>query len=413
MNIPSPYRFQARGERAARSPRVWPLYAGGFLGPYAGTMVTPILHEVAGGLDTTPETTAAAVTAYMVPYAALLLVSGTWAERWGRRRTMRLSLLFFILASALCALAPTIETFLVGRVLQGATNAFTTPLLVAAISDLTPRERLGRALGLFAALQAAGQSSSPLISGLSAAVDWRLAFVFPSAVALALALLPPSEAVAARKATGRASWRVLGNRQLASASTLSFLFYLPAIALTVLTVLRAEEQFGLGPAGRGLVSAAFGVAGLLSASALGHGLDRLGARRLGIALLVLLAAGLLTAALGPTLPLLLCGVVLAGVAVPGLRNTVNALAAGSAPSNRAGATSLALSAQFFGGALAPVLFVPLYDAHGDPAFAATALVPAVAVLLLFALRSLGAAQVRPSPDRAREDHSSTGRSTAV
>lgn len=351
-------------------------------------MVTPILHEVAGGLDSTPETAAAAVTAYMVPYAALLLVSGTLAERWGRRRVMRLSLLLFVVASGLCALAPSIETFLVGRAFQGATNAFTTPLLVAAISDGTPRERLGRALGLFAAIQAAGQSFSPLVSGISAAVDWRLAFVFPSAVALLLALLPPSEAATGRRAAGRASWRVLANRQLAVAAVLSFLCYLPAVALTVLAILRAEGEFGLGPSGRGLVSAGFGIAGLLCATALGRCLDRLGPRRFGIAMNVLLAAGLLAAAVGPALPLLVCGVVITGIAVPGLRSTVNSLAAGSAPSNRAGATSLALSAQFFGGALAPVICVPLYVAHGEPAFAATTLAPLLAVLLLLGGRLL-------------------------
>ncbi|WP_207943492.1 MFS transporter [Actinomadura sp. KC345] len=90
-------------------------------------MVTPILHEVAGGLDSTPEAATAAVTAYMIPFAALMPVSGTLTERWGRRRTLRLSLAVFILASGLCALAPAIEVFLAGRVLQGATNAFTTP----------------------------------------------------------------------------------------------------------------------------------------------------------------------------------------------------------------------------------------------------------------------------------------------
>lgn len=67
-----------------RELRVWPLYVGGFLGPYGSTMVTPIVHEVAAGLDSTPGIAAGAVTAYMLPFAALMLVSGTLAERWGR-----------------------------------------------------------------------------------------------------------------------------------------------------------------------------------------------------------------------------------------------------------------------------------------------------------------------------------------
>ncbi|AOW85203.1 hypothetical protein BC342_00275 [Streptomyces olivaceus] len=72
-----PHRERAAGHR------VWPLYVGGFLGPYGSTMVTPMVHEVAAGLDSTPQTAAAAVSAYMLPFAALMLVSGTLAERWG------------------------------------------------------------------------------------------------------------------------------------------------------------------------------------------------------------------------------------------------------------------------------------------------------------------------------------------
>ena len=353
-------------------------------------MVNPILHEVAGGLGTTPEAATASVTAYMVPYAALLLVSGTWAERWGRLRALRLSLVLFVVASAMCGLAPTIEVFLAGRVFAGACNAFTTPLLLAAISDHTPRERLGRALGLFAAVQAAGQSFSPFVTGVVATADWRLAFLVPSAFSLVLALLPPSAHATARTAAGRASWRALANRRVAVAATLSFLCYVPISALTVLSILRAEEQFGLGPAGRGAVSATLGVAGLVCAAALGRSLDSLGPRRLGAAMCVVQATGLLLAATGPNLVLFMCGVVFTGVAVPGLRSTVNALAAASAPSNRAGATSLVLSTQFFGGALAPALYVPLYVAHGDPAFAATAVAPALALPIYLGSRSASA-----------------------
>ncbi|MDF6045913.1 hypothetical protein LRD69_28025 [Streptomyces sp. JH14] len=67
-------------------------------------------------------------------------------------------------ATVLCAVAPTMQLFLAARTLQGVANAFTTPLLVAAISDLVGAARLGRALSWFAAAQAAGQGMSPLFS---------------------------------------------------------------------------------------------------------------------------------------------------------------------------------------------------------------------------------------------------------
>jgi MFS transporter, ACDE family, multidrug resistance protein len=333
-------------------------------------MVTPMVHEVGVGLDTTPELAAYAVTAYMVPFAALMLVSGTLAERWGRARTMRVSLVLFVVACGLCMLAPDIGWFLAARSAQGATNAFTTPLLVAAITDLVPRARLGRALGLFAGMQALGQGLSPLVSGPSAALDWRLAFAFPAFVAAVLALLPPTmtadDRAAAVPMTSAGQWRALVNRRLAVACAISFLCYFAAVGLTVLSVFRAEEQFGLGPWERGLVASSFGLAGLAAAPALGRLLDASGPRRIGVLMNVVLAGGLLLAALGPSIALLVMGIAVVGIAVTGLRTTINSLATTSAPGNRAGAASLALSLQFFGGSLAPVVWVPAYWRSAGP-----------------------------------------------
>jgi ACDE family multidrug resistance protein len=79
-----------------------------------------------------------------------------------------------------------------------------------------------------------------------------------------------------------------------------------------------------------------------------------------------------TAAVGvvPAPALLVSAVLLAGAAAPATRVLVNSLALQSTPSNRAGATSMALAVQFLGAALVPTV-LPLYDA--SPAAAAAVL----------------------------------------
>ncbi|WP_329379295.1 MFS transporter [Streptomyces sp. NBC_01716] len=380
-----------------RDQRVWPLYVGGFLGPYGSTMVTPIVHEVAAGLDSTPGLAAGAVTAYMLPFAALMLVSGTLAERWGRGRVMRVALAGFVVATVLCAVAPTMDLFLTARALQGAANAFTTPLLVAAISDLVGGERLGRALSWFAAAQAAGQGMSPLFSGMGAAVHWRLAFVVPGLCGLLLVCFPPSASATRRVATAPASWRSLANRRLLLACSVSFLCYLASVGLTVMLVLRARDRFGLGPVETGLLSSAFGLAGICAAPLAGRLLAGKGPHLSGIASNAVLVTGLVTAALATSLPVLLTGVALVGAAVTGLRSVTNTLAVTSAPDNRGGAASLALSAQFFGGAAAAPVWLPMYHAYGDLGFAAAAGAPLVALaVLVISARSMSGA-ARPGP----------------
>ena len=173
-----------------------PLHLGGFIGPFGGAVLAVLVPELRDAFDATTAQIALAVPAYLVPFALLQVVSGTLGERLGRRRTVQAAYLAYALASVATALAPTIGVFLVGRAFQGVANAFTTPLLMAALADVVPRERLGRSIGTFAGVQAAGISFAPLLGGLAAEVSWRLAFFAPAVVSLALMLVPPKDPVA-------------------------------------------------------------------------------------------------------------------------------------------------------------------------------------------------------------------------
>ena len=82
-----------------------------------------------------------AITAYLVPFAALQLVSGTIGERLGITRTVRIAYVAYAALSVLAAFAPSIEVFIGARALQGAANAFLTPLLLAALAASARRAR--------------------------------------------------------------------------------------------------------------------------------------------------------------------------------------------------------------------------------------------------------------------------------
>ncbi len=337
------------------------------MGPFGGAMVSPMLPELARGLDTTVATAAGAITAYMLPFSALMLVSGTVSGRWRLGPVVRLSFLAYAAASLVCALATGPAVFLLGRGLQGASNAFTTPLLLTMIGLLAPADQLGRALGSYASFTAAGQAFAPLVGGAAAGVDYRWAFVAVATVALGLAALTRADVDAP---AGRPRWRDLANVALARASGVAFAAQVGTTGLLLLAALVATDRFGMPPAPRGLVIAGFGVAGFLSGRWSGRGADRFGVVRAGVVSVAVLALG--TAAVGvvPAPALLVSAVLLAGAAAPATRVLVNSLALQSTPSNRAGATSMALAVQFLGAALVPTV-LPLYDA--SPAAAAAVL----------------------------------------
>src|SRR3954466_10676749 len=101
-----------------------PLYVGGFLGPFGGGVVAVLVPQLRDAFDATTAGVAATIPAYLVPFAALQLVSGTIGERVGRRGGVRTGYIVYAILSLLAAVAPTLGAFLLVRALQGSANAF-------------------------------------------------------------------------------------------------------------------------------------------------------------------------------------------------------------------------------------------------------------------------------------------------
>src|SRR5437763_4223681 len=254
------------------------LYAGGFLGPFGGGVVTVLIPDLRDALHTTTAGAAATLTAYLIPFALLQLVSGTIGERIGLARTIRTAYVAYAAASAAVVLTSTLVPFLALRGLQGAANAFTTPLLVASLADVTPRASLGRAMATFAAVQTIGVVMAPLVGGIAGAIDYRLAFIVPAIAALALAAVPL--AAHRREAEGVATVRSALTRRTMLLSAFAFLGYMSTIGVAFLVALRAADRFGLGSDARGLLLAGFGFAGMLAGRPIGSLIDRTGAPRM-------------------------------------------------------------------------------------------------------------------------------------
>lgn len=379
------------------------LHLGGLLGPFGGGITAAMLPELSADFRIGIGGAGWALTAYFVPFAALQLVSGTLGERWGRRRTTCVAFVAYALASVLCAAAPTAGFFFAGRVIQGAANAFTTPLLVAGLAELVPAARLSKTLGIFAACQAAGQSLAPLVGGLSNAASWRYAFVLVAVVSAALALAPPQDGPST---TGsRPRFADLVTRRMGLICAAGFASYAGVAGLPFLVSLYSERRLGVSNTAVGFVLLGFGVAGIILASTWGGVSDRIGGA--AASAIGLVVSGGAVALMGQTRTLTEAVVVwtaagaVSSLATVGIQN----LAAREVPGNRAGAVSVVSAFRFSGGAVAPLLWLPLYpDLHrqGVPqagsAFALAGVVAVVGGGCAIALRTVrtGAARATPS-----------------
>jgi len=293
----------------------------------------------------------------------LQLFSGTLAERVGPRRVVRTGYIAFGLAALACALAPEIWSFLAARAAMGAANAFLSPILLAALSEVVAPDVLGRTVGTFAAAQTAGLMLAPVLGGLLGEVSWRLAFVLVAVVSVALAIPKRTLGTMERqpRANESAPLRTLLNRWIALLATQAALGYLGFTAIGFVLVLVGADEFGLGSGTRGLLIAGYGVGGILLGRFAGSVVDRAGRPATALAGAIACTVGVLGLIVAPSawsLGLVYFGI---GCASTFVWAGLNTIAVESFPENRAGATSAYSAFKFAGVAIAPLIYVPLFN----------------------------------------------------
>lgn len=141
------------------------------------TTVNVALPAIAADLDASVGGLQWTINGYTLALAALILLAGSLADRFGRRRLFVLGVTWFAVASILCALAPSVEVLVAARVLQGVGGALLTPGSLAILQASFRPEDRARAIGAWSGLGAIAAAIGPLVGGwLVAAVGWRWIF---------------------------------------------------------------------------------------------------------------------------------------------------------------------------------------------------------------------------------------------
>ncbi|MGN6057494.1 MAG: DHA2 family efflux MFS transporter permease subunit [Sphingomicrobium sp.] len=118
------------------------------------------------------------LTSYIVASAIALPISGWLADRIGRKRLLLISVVFFTVASVLCATATSLTEMVVFRAFQGVSGAFIVPLAQATLFDINPREKHGQAMALFGGGVMIGPILGPVLGGwLTDNYNWRWVFL--------------------------------------------------------------------------------------------------------------------------------------------------------------------------------------------------------------------------------------------
>src|SRR6188768_684904 len=130
------------------------------------------------------------LNAYNIVFAALLVPAGRLADLLGRRRLFFWGLGGFMVASALCGLAPSVEFLIAARVVQAAAAALLVPTSLGLLLPEFPLERRASATALWGAVGGVAAATGPSLGGLLIEwSDWRIVFFVNLALG-ALAVVP-------------------------------------------------------------------------------------------------------------------------------------------------------------------------------------------------------------------------------
>jgi EmrB/QacA subfamily drug resistance transporter len=157
------------------------------------------------------------VDAYTIVVAVLLMLSGSVADRFGRRRVFQFGLMLFTTGSLLCSIAPALGWLIAFRIVQAVGGSMLNPVAMSIIVNTftDPRER-ARAIGIWGGVLGVSLALGPVVGGVLVSwLGWPSIFwinipIGIAALVLTQACVPESRAARARRLDPAAQVLVAG-----------------------------------------------------------------------------------------------------------------------------------------------------------------------------------------------------------
>jgi EmrB/QacA subfamily drug resistance transporter len=176
-----------------------------------GTVVNVALRQIGRHLGASLAQLQWITNGYLLSLASLILIGGSLGDRFGRRRVFVVGVVWFALASLVCAVAQSPVQLIAARVLQGVGAALLTPGSLALIqSSFRPADR-GRTIGAWAGLGGIAAAIGPFVGGwLVEFASWRWVFLLNLPLAAVVVLISVRWVPESRDADASRTFDVLG-----------------------------------------------------------------------------------------------------------------------------------------------------------------------------------------------------------
>src|SRR6516165_6280149 len=144
------------------------------------------IPAIAGDLGVSPDQGTWVITSFGVANAISLPLTGWLTQRYGQVRLFIASVVLFMIASFLCALAPSLGLLIVFRVIQGAVAGPMIPLSQSLLLSSYPKEKSGTALSMWSMTSLVAPVVGPLLGGwITDNISWPWIFYINVPVGIA------------------------------------------------------------------------------------------------------------------------------------------------------------------------------------------------------------------------------------
>jgi MFS transporter, DHA1 family, multidrug resistance protein len=147
-------------------------------GPLSLDLYLPVLPELADELQASTSGSQLTITTCLIGLATGQLIAGPLSDRLGRRRPLITGLTIFVLASAACAFAPSVEILIVMRLIQGMAGAAGLVVARAVVRDLYGGRDLVIFFSRLLLISGLAPVLAPVLGGqLAKIMSWRGMFL--------------------------------------------------------------------------------------------------------------------------------------------------------------------------------------------------------------------------------------------
>jgi len=147
------------------------------------------IPAIAGDLGVSPDQGTWVITSFGVANAISLPLTGWLTRRYGQVRLFTTSVVLFVLASFLCGLAPSLQTLILFRVLQGAVAGPMIPLSQSLLLASYPQSKAGSALAIWAITTLVAPVVGPVLGGwITDNISWPWIFYINLPIGIAAGL---------------------------------------------------------------------------------------------------------------------------------------------------------------------------------------------------------------------------------